>query len=83
MKKTLNSSSELTLFLPENPAWDDLHEVERLYLESKFADDDVQKILDMHSVLNHGVRWSDTFNDSKQCECALNYMRTLIQIYAQ
>lgn len=71
--------------MPQDSAWEDLHEVERLYLESKFADDDVQKVVDMHSVLENGVRWSDTFKDSQKCEYPLHatVCATLRDIYAR
>ncbi|KAF8578738.1 FAS1 domain-containing protein [Ramaria rubella] len=66
LEKLLDNSSALTLFLPQDSAWNELHDVEKLYLESKFADDDVQLILDAHSVAKCDVQWSDTFKDSKE-----------------
>ncbi|PFH54807.1 hypothetical protein AMATHDRAFT_72571 [Amanita thiersii Skay4041] len=60
----LNSSSELTLFLPVDPAWDNLDPYERLYLESEFAASDLTRILNMHAVVEKSVRWSDTLNVS-------------------
>ncbi|KAF8167748.1 carnitine acyl carnitine carrier [Crassisporium funariophilum] len=57
----LNSTSELTLFLPVDEAWDALDHVERLYLESEFATDDLRRILDMHAVVQDHVTWSDAF----------------------
>jgi len=61
VKHRLNSSSQLTVFLPVDTAWSKLDPVERLYLESKFATDDLHRILDMHTVTEHGVFWSDSF----------------------
>jgi len=57
----LNSSSGTTLFLPVDQAWDKLDPIERLYLESEFAADDLHRILDMHAVADEHVTWSDSF----------------------
>ncbi|KAF8640885.1 hypothetical protein AX17_000533 [Amanita inopinata Kibby_2008] len=59
-----NSSTELTLFLPVDPAWDALDPYERLYLESEFAADDLLRILNMHAVLEKDVKWSDSLTSS-------------------
>ena len=58
----LNSTSGLTLFLPVDEAWNALDRVERLYLESEFATDDLNRILDMHAVVQDQVNWSESFN---------------------
>jgi solute carrier family 25 carnitine/acylcarnitine transporter 20/29 len=58
----LNSTSGLTLFLPVDEAWDALDRVERLYLESEFAADDLNLILNMHAVVQDQVNWSEGFN---------------------
>ena len=58
----LNSTSGLTLFVPVDEAWDVLDHVERLYLESEFATDDLNRILDMHAVVQDQVNWSESFN---------------------
>jgi solute carrier family 25 carnitine/acylcarnitine transporter 20/29 len=68
LKNILANSSELTLFLPQDSAWKSLDDVQRRYLESEFAEDDMQKILGMHSVWKNSVKWSDTFKDSKKCK---------------
>ena len=68
IKNTLANSTEITLFLPQDSAWGTLHPVERLYLESEFADDDIQRILNMHSMANNSIGWSDTFKNSTKCE---------------
>lgn len=67
----LNSTPELTLFLPVDTAWDVLPPIERKYLESKFATDDIIQILNMHSVVTEGVHWSDSFDPKINCmyEC--------------
>jgi solute carrier family 25 carnitine/acylcarnitine transporter 20/29 len=57
----LNSTTELTLFLPVDSAWATLDPLERLYLESEFATDDLIRILNMHAVVEKGVQWSDSF----------------------
>lgn len=64
----LNSSSQLTLFLPTNHAWDQLDPIERLYLESEFATDDLHRILDTHAVGEGGVVWSDSFQGGLSCK---------------
>ncbi|KAF9076124.1 carnitine/acyl carnitine carrier [Rhodocollybia butyracea] len=61
IEKLLNSTPELTLFLPINEAWDALDQYERIYLESKYATDDLNRILNMHAVARKGVKWSDSF----------------------
>lgn len=67
----LNSTSTLTLFLPVNDAWEALHPLERLYLESEFAADDLKRILEMHAVLleEQEVKWSDSFEKAVNCTC--------------
>ncbi|KAJ7492769.1 hypothetical protein FB451DRAFT_1361247 [Mycena latifolia] len=57
----LNSTSELTLFLPVNDAWEALPDLERLYLESEFATDDLNRILNAHAVVEEKVKWSESF----------------------
>ncbi|KAJ4485958.1 carnitine acyl carnitine carrier [Lentinula aciculospora] len=61
IKTLLNSTSELTLFLPIDEAWEALDQYERVYLESKYATDDLLRILNMHAVVRTGVKWSDSF----------------------
>ncbi|RPD82067.1 FAS1 domain-containing protein [Lentinus tigrinus ALCF2SS1-7] len=57
----LNNTPTLTLFLPVDDAWAALPPLERLWLESEFAADDLARILDMHTVLVEGeVKWSDS-----------------------
>lgn len=60
----INSTSELTLFMPVDSAWEALDSIERLYLESQFAADDLLHILNMHTVVEKSVRWSDTFGST-------------------
>lgn len=59
----LNSTPTLTLFLPVDEAWAALPDLERLYLESEFAADDLMRIFNMHAVLldEKVVKWSDSF----------------------
>ncbi|KAF5323619.1 hypothetical protein D9611_005763 [Ephemerocybe angulata] len=57
----LNTTANLTVFLPVDEAWDALDPYERLYLESEFAADDLQRILNMHAVVKESVEWSDSF----------------------
>ncbi|KAF8512147.1 FAS1 domain-containing protein [Hysterangium stoloniferum] len=70
VKHELANTSALTLFLPQDSAWDGLHEVEKLYLESDFAEDDVRKIVKMHSVLKHRVQYLDTFKNAEKLKTA-------------
>ncbi|KAF9010367.1 FAS1 domain-containing protein [Hymenopellis radicata] len=58
----LNATPSLTLFLPVNDAWMALDPLERTYLESSFAADDLGRILNMHAVVQKGVTWSDSFD---------------------
>jgi len=58
----LEALSELTVFLPVDSAWDSLHPIERLYLESEFATDDLLRILNWHAVEQRNVIWSESFN---------------------
>jgi solute carrier family 25 carnitine/acylcarnitine transporter 20/29 len=71
----LNSTSGLTLFVPVDEAWNVLDRVERLYLESEFATDDLHRILDMHAVLQDQVNWSESFTPALNREilCCLYY----------
>ncbi|KAF9229124.1 hypothetical protein BS17DRAFT_689484 [Gyrodon lividus] len=62
----LNSTPELTLFMPVDSAWESLDPLERSYLESDFAADDLRRILDMHAVLDEGVKWSESFQSSTE-----------------
>jgi solute carrier family 25 (mitochondrial carnitine/acylcarnitine transporter), member 20/29 len=64
----LNTTSELTLFLPVDEAWLKLHPLERLYLESPFATDDLSRILNAHAVVEKDVKWSDSFEAALNCE---------------
>lgn len=61
--KFLNSTPTLTVFLPEDNAWQALPTWERVYLESDFASDDLTQILNMHTVIPNEVKWSDSFTD--------------------
>lgn len=66
----LNSTTELTLFLPVNKAWEALPHYERLYLESKYATDDLTKIFNKHAVRTKKkeVHYSESFKASPDCE---------------
>lgn len=46
-----------------------LHPLERLYLESEFASDDLTRIFNMHAVLlkDRKVKWSDSFETPTEC----------------
>ncbi|KAI9513047.1 FAS1 domain-containing protein [Russula earlei] len=57
----LNETAELTIFVPVDSAWNALHPIEKLYLESEFATDDLIRIFEMHAVVHRGVKWSESF----------------------
>ncbi|EGO05187.1 hypothetical protein SERLA73DRAFT_44724 [Serpula lacrymans var. lacrymans S7.3] len=61
IQKLLNTTPELTLFMPVDSAWQMLDPLERLYLESEFATDDLNRIVNMHAVVERRVKWSDSF----------------------
>lgn len=56
----------MTLFLPVDEAWEALPHYERLYLESKYATDDLTRIVNMHAVeaRRKQVHYSDAFKTS-------------------
>ena len=64
----LNETTELTLFVPVDSAWNALHPIERLYLESEFATNDLIRIFEMHAVVQHSVKWSESFNPAINCQ---------------
>jgi solute carrier family 25 carnitine/acylcarnitine transporter 20/29 len=64
----LNETAELTIFVPVDSAWNALHPIEKLYLESEFANDDLIRIFEMHAVVQHGVKWSESFNPAINCQ---------------
>lgn len=59
--------------MPVDEAWDSLQSIERKYLESKFATDDLLKILNLHAVVEDGVHWSDTFELAANCAFVFLY----------
>ncbi|KZV77030.1 FAS1 domain-containing protein [Peniophora sp. CONT] len=61
VKDRLANTSELTLFVPVDSAFDALPKYERLYLESDFATDDLQRIFEMHAVVQDRVVYSEAF----------------------
>ncbi|SRR5712691_6438336 len=64
----LNETTELTIFVPVDSAWNVLHPIEKLYLESEFAADDLIRIFEMHAVVQHGVKWSESFRPAINCQ---------------
>jgi len=63
--------------MPVDSAWKTLDPLERLYLESEFATDDLLRILDMHAVVEKGVRWSDTLVNDITCKWLHIYAMTM------
>jgi solute carrier family 25 (mitochondrial carnitine/acylcarnitine transporter), member 20/29 len=63
--KSLENDPGLTVFLPEDDAWDDLHPVIKMYLESPFAIGDLRWIVGMH-VADGKLRYSDRFGDGRR-----------------
>ena len=71
----LNSTAETTLFLPVDKAWDALPPYERMYLESKYATDDLTRIINMHAVASKKVNYADSFSSGRNCELMSRYHR--------
>ena len=69
LRTFLNSTPTLSLFLPVDDAWSALPELERLYLESEFASDDMERILNMHTIVleDKEVKWSNSFRNPTNC----------------
>lgn len=65
----LNSTPELTLFLPVDSAWEALPDYERLYLESDLASDDLTRIVNMHTVHQKSVTYSESFRSGLNGKC--------------
>jgi solute carrier family 25 carnitine/acylcarnitine transporter 20/29 len=60
--QALEALPGLTVFLPEDNAWDILHPVIRLYLESPFSNGDLKWIVGMH-VADGKLGYTDRFGD--------------------
>lgn len=77
----LNGTSELTLFLPVDSAWEELPYYERLYLESEFATDDLTRIVNMHAVTQKKhVTYSEEFKDGLKRRLSLSVRHLLFQL---
>ncbi len=75
LKDSLSNTPHLTLFFPVDEAWDALDPIERRYLESGFAENDMAKIVGLHASGTgsdgHGlVGWSETWNTDSMTNCA-------------
>lgn len=82
MENLLESTPHLTLFFPVDEAWDALDAIERRYLESGFAQKDMEKIVGLHASVagpdssvmvdtsKSHVGWSDTWKKNGTTECA-------------
>lgn len=57
----LQSHATLTVFAPSNAAFARLPQVERTYLESGFAQEDVQALVGMHASTQERVAWREWF----------------------
>ncbi|KAG8951775.1 hypothetical protein FRC03_012378 [Tulasnella sp. 419] len=69
LNDTLQNTPHLTLFFPTDNAWDALDPIERRYLESGFAENDLAKIVNLHASTagsdDHGlVGWSETWSSN-------------------
>ncbi|KAG8701744.1 hypothetical protein FRC09_005159, partial [Ceratobasidium sp. 395] len=62
IEQTLASSPHLTLFVPDDSAWDALKPMERLWLDSGYADRDLMDIFARHATI--GEKPHETFSDS-------------------
>lgn len=65
MLEDIKNGSALTLFLPVDSSWSALPEIERMYLESEFAEEDLRSIFSMHTVHKKEVEWSDRLRKAK------------------
>lgn len=79
--RLLNGTPGVTLFLPVDAAWEALHPLERRYLESDFAADDLNRILNMHAVTSKHVTWSDSFHRNVTRECPSDPVLHPLMIY--
>ena len=66
----LNDTPALTLFLPIDAAWQALPHYERLYLQSKYATDDLTRIVNMHAVARKHVKYAESFAPGLNCTYA-------------
>lgn len=60
------------MFLPVDAAWEALPYYERLYLESKYATDDLTRIVNMHAVASKKVHYADSFSSGLKCELVVS-----------
>lgn len=65
MLDLIQATPALSLFLPVDSAWDLLPDIEKKYLESEFAEDDLTSIANMHAVWQSGdeVMWVDNLKN--------------------
>ena len=79
----LNTTSEMTLFLPVDKAWEALPHYERLYLESKFATDDLTRIVNMHATEKEAkhVYYSESFSSSPNRKLALHFCPSFTNLF--
>lgn len=54
--------------MPVDDAWQALPHYERLYLESKYATDDLTTIVNLHAVASKKVHYSEEFEAGVNCE---------------
>jgi solute carrier family 25 carnitine/acylcarnitine transporter 20/29 len=72
LKNTLSTAPHLTLFFPLDSAWDALDPIERLYLDSGFAEKDIERLVAFHSVNDAGidghgsVGWTESWTDGQK-----------------
>lgn len=65
----LQTTPNLTLFAPSDAAWAKLPQIERVYLESGFAEEDITLLVRLHvSVVNGSVAWRDSFGSKGRGE---------------
>lgn len=67
----LNSTPELTLFLPVDSAWEALPHYERVYLESDLATDVLGRMVNMHAVHKRSVAYSESLKNGLNSKCTL------------
>jgi hypothetical protein len=80
IKRTLANTPHLTLFVPDDSAWDALRPMERLWLDSGYAERDLMDIFARHATVGEKpheefesdhikVGWSENWGSETACTC--------------
>ncbi|KDQ12075.1 hypothetical protein BOTBODRAFT_67731 [Botryobasidium botryosum FD-172 SS1] len=81
-RKRLAGEEHLTMFFPVDEAWDELDPLEKMYLESGFADEELLRLVGMHTSesgpdAKGGVGWSDTWGKESAFDTLDNHTLSL------